>query len=32
MPTFRYRAYGMRGEFAQGAIEAASERAAGDAL
>ena len=32
MPTFRYRAYGMRGEFAQGTIEAASDRAAGDAL
>src|SRR5712691_9042688 len=32
MPTFRYRAYGMRGELAQGMVEAASERAAGDAL
>src|SRR5216684_7703383 len=32
MPTFQYRAYGMRGEFAQGTIEAASDRAAGDAL
>jgi general secretion pathway protein F len=32
MPTFRYRAYGMRGELAEGRIEAASPEAAGEAL
>jgi general secretion pathway protein F len=32
MPTFRYRAYGMRGGFAQGTIEAATDQAANEAL
>jgi general secretion pathway protein F len=32
MPTFRYRAYGGRGEFAEGRIEAASASAASDML
>src|SRR5262249_55037747 len=32
MPAFRYRAYGARGELAEGVIEAASSDAAGDLL
>jgi general secretion pathway protein F len=32
MPTFRYRAYGARGEFREGRIEAATQDAAGDLL
>ena len=32
MPTFRYRAYGARGEFTEGSIDAATEDAAGDML
>jgi general secretion pathway protein F len=32
MPTFQYRAYGARGELAEGAVEAASETAASDEL
>lgn len=32
MPTFRYRAYGARGEFKEGTIEAVTPDAAGDAL
>lgn len=32
MPTFRYRAYGVRGEFREGRIEAATQDAAGDLL
>jgi general secretion pathway protein F len=32
MPTFRYRAYGARGEFAEGSVDAASQDAARDIL
>ncbi|MGA2125109.1 MAG: type II secretion system F family protein [Xanthobacteraceae bacterium] len=32
MPMFRYRAYGARGELAEGAVDAVSERAATDLL
>ncbi|HEY7298468.1 MAG TPA: type II secretion system F family protein [Xanthobacteraceae bacterium] len=32
MPTFRYRAYGIRGDLAEGSIEAASADAANEAL
>jgi general secretion pathway protein F len=32
MPTFRYRAYGARGEFREGSIDAVTEDAAGDML
>jgi general secretion pathway protein F len=32
MPTFRYRAYGARGEFREGSIEAVTPDAAGDML
>jgi general secretion pathway protein F len=32
MPTFRYRAYGVRGDLAEGSIEAASQEAASDTL
>jgi general secretion pathway protein F len=32
MPTFRYRAYGARGEFREGSIDAVTQDAAGDML
>jgi general secretion pathway protein F len=32
MPTFRYRAYGARGEFSEGSIDAVTQDAAGDML
>jgi general secretion pathway protein F len=32
MPTFRYRAYGARGEFKEGSIDAVTQDAAGDLL
>src|SRR5437870_956362 len=32
MPTFRYRAYGPQGEFAEGSIDAASQEAASGML
>jgi general secretion pathway protein F len=32
MPTFRYRAYGVRGDLAEGSIDAASQDAASEAL
>src|SRR5216683_719483 len=32
MPMFRYRAYGVRGEFREGSIDAVTQDAAGDLL